>query len=195
MANLKKLPDDELLRLLSQDDHAAFTEIYNRYFPLLYAHIYKKLQDSGQAKDVVQEVFTRLWFKRQSAIDIVTIPGYLITSARNKIFDLFAHEKVKLKHYEALQEFFSLNPIVSTDYHVREAQFKAYIEQQLAALPPKMRVIFEMSRNENLTHKEIADKLETSANNVSTQITAALKILRTKLGLFTIILALLRGLW
>lgn len=182
MADLKTLSDNELLRLLKDSDHSAFNEIYHRYFELLYNHAYKKLTDEDVAKDIIQEVFAALWFKRDSAGNIKDLAAYLFSSTRYKIFDYFAHEKVQEKHLESLQAFLAEKPIVSTDYQIREAQFKAYIDQQIQALPPKMRLVFEMSRNEQLTYKEIADQLSTTENNVSKQINNALRVLRTKLN-------------
>jgi len=189
MVNYKALSDNELLLLLQESDHAAFTTIYDRYFSLLYIHANKKVQDEDQAKDIVQEVFTTFWFKREFATTIKDLAAYLFSSARYKIFDYFAHEKVEEKHLDSLQAFLSENPIVSTDYQIRETQFQAYIDQQIKALPPKMRLVFEMSRKQELTYKEIASQLSTTENNVSKQVNNALRVLRTKLNiLFSITL-------
>ena len=182
MAGLSSLSDTELLQLLGQDDHAAFSEIYHRYFQLIYVHAIKKIQDKEQAKDVTQDVFTYLWFKREKSPEIKDLAAYLFTSARNKIFDLFAHEQVEQKHIDSLQQFYSKNPIHSTDHQTRERDFQAYIDKQIAELPPKMRLIFELSRKEQLSYKEIANQLDTTENNVSKQVNKALSILRTKLG-------------
>lgn len=182
MAALSSLPEKELLRLLGQDDHDAYSEIYHRYFHLIYVHALKKVQDSEQAKDVAQDVFTYLWFKRDKASEIKDLVAYLFTSARNKIFDLFAHEQVEQKHVDSLQKFYSKNPIHPTDHQTRERDFQAYIDKQIAELPPKMRLIFEMSRKEQLSYKEIAEQLDTSENNVSKQVNKAVRVLRTKLG-------------
>jgi RNA polymerase sigma-70 factor (ECF subfamily) len=187
MAGLNTLSERELLQLLSEGDHAAYTEIFHRYFRLIYTHAFKKLEDEEQAKDIVQEVFASLWFKRETAINIKDLAAYLFSSVRNKIFDLFAHRQVQKKHLDSLSAFFSANVIVSTDYHVREAQFRAYIDKQIQALPPKMRVVFEMSRKQELSYKEIAEQLSTSENNVSKQVNNALRLLRTKLNLFLIL--------
>lgn len=188
MADFKNSSDNELLRLLTGSDHAAFNEIYHRYFELLYSHAYKKLSDEDVAQDIIQEVFTALWFKRESAVNIKDLAAYLFSSTRYKIFDYFAHEKVQEKHLESLKVFLSQKPIVSTDYQIREAQLKAYIERQIRQLPAKMRVIFEMSRKEELSYKEIAERLETTENNVSKQVNNALRLIKTKLGpLLTIV--------
>jgi RNA polymerase sigma-70 factor (ECF subfamily) len=181
MADLKNLSDNELLRLIANSNHAAFNEIYHRYFELLYTHAFQKLSNEEVAKDIIQEVFTALWFKRNSADNIKDLAAYLFSSTRYKIFDYFAHEKVQEKHLESLQAFLAQNPIVSTDYQIREAQFKAYIDQEIQKLPKKMRIVFLKSREEGLSYREIANELATSENNVSKQVNNALRVLRVKL--------------
>jgi RNA polymerase sigma-70 factor (ECF subfamily) len=180
--NYKALSDNELLQLLKESDHSAYNEIYYRYFYLLYVHAYKKLHDEEQAKDVVQDVFANLWFKREFSLPSSNLAGYLFTAVRNKIFDLFAHEQVKTRHLDSLQAYLSRNTSTPTDHRVREKELKAYIEKEIRSLPPKMRRMFEMSRLEDLSYKEIAEQLETSENNVSKQVNNALKVLRTKLS-------------
>ena len=182
MSGYKHTSDEELVSLLRASDHAAFNEIYHRYFAPIYIHVNKKLQDEEQAKDVVQEIFASLWFKRND-LKIKNLASYLFGAARNKVFDIYAHEKVQQKHLGSLQTYLTERILYSTDHQVREAQFKAYIDKQIEALPPKMRRIFEMSRKEQLTHKEIAQQLNTTENNVSKQVNNALKILRTKLSI------------
>jgi len=192
MGTYSTLSDNELIQLLKESDHAAYTEIYHRYFYLLYVHAYKKLRDENQAKDIVQDVFATLWFKRESDLQLTNLAGYLYTAVRNRIFDLFAHERVKSKYIDSLDSYLTNRNSVSTDYRIRETQLNAYIEKEIQALPPKMRQIFELSRKEHLSHKDIAEKLATSENNVSTQITNALRILRTKIGIIGLIFYFIR---
>jgi RNA polymerase sigma-70 factor (family 1) len=182
MPNYKSLLDNELIQLLKESDHSAYNEIYHRFFSLIFTHAYKKLRDEEQAKDIVQDVFATLWFKREDNLPTSNLAGYLYTAVRNKIFDLFAHQQVQAKYLDSLNDYLSTQASVHTDSLARENQLRAYIEKEIQALSPKMRKIFEMSRKENLTHKEIAEQLGTTENNVSTQLTTALRILRTKLG-------------
>ncbi|MFI5161942.1 MAG: RNA polymerase sigma-70 factor [Sphingobacteriales bacterium] len=172
---------------MKEDNHAAFNEIYRRYFHLMYVHAFKKLRDEELAKDVIQDLFTNLWHRRNSYSVDDNIAGYLYTSVRNKIFDLFAHQKVESTYIQSLKDYFDKVKSVPTDYLVREKQLQAYIDKEIQALPPKMRRIFEMSRKEHLTHSEIARNLGTSENNVSTQITSALRILRKRLDIVAFI--------
>lgn len=171
-----------MLNLLKGSDHAAYNEIYRRYFYVLYVHAYKKLGDEEQAKDVVQDVFASLWFKRDTNLPITNTAGYLFTAVRNKVFGIFAHQQVVEKYAESVQVYLKTHADVSTDYLIREKEFQAYIEKAIRELPPKMKLIFELSRKEQLSHKEIAEQLATTENNVSKQLNSALRVLRTKLG-------------
>ena len=191
MADYKTLSDNELFSLLKESDHAAYNEIYRRYFHMLYVHTYKKLRDENQAKDVIQDLFATVWFKREHDIQTDNLAAYLFTAIRNKIFDLFAHQQVEAKYVSSLKDYLSTHMSVPTDHLVRENDLKVYIEKEIQALPPKMKLMFELSRKEYLSHKEIASKLGTSENNVSTQITNALRILRTKLGIIAIVCSLI----
>jgi RNA polymerase sigma-70 factor (family 1) len=192
MASYSNLSDDELIQLLKESDHRAYTEIYHRYFYLIYTHAYKKLRDEEQAKDIVQDVFAALWFKRDSNLPNSNLAGYLYTAIRNKVFDLFAHQQVISKYIDSFQDFLTKQTSIPTDHLVRENDLKAYIEKEIQALPPKMRRIFEMSRKENLSHKEIAERLNVSENNVSKQVNNALRVLKTKLGMIVYIIFLIR---
>jgi len=184
MVNYSAISDKNLLEFLLESDHRAYNEIYKRYFHLIFRHAIKKVRDEHAAKDVVQDVFTRLWLKRASIDVECNLAGYLYISARNKIFDLFAHEQIKINYWNSVEADNRISDYacVSSDYRVRELQLIAYIDRQVQELPPKMRRIFEMSRNEYLSHRQIAEELGTSEGNVSKQISNALKILRAKVS-------------
>jgi RNA polymerase sigma-70 factor (family 1) len=180
MDSLKTLSDNQLIDLLKTSDHSAFNEIYHRYFQMLFVHACQKLSDEEKAKDVIQEIFATLWFKRDMDLQIKNLPAYLFTAVRNKVFDIYAHETVQQKHLDSLEAFLSSSQPVSTDYLIREKELQTYIDKQIDALPPKMKAVFELSRKGQLSHEEIADQLQTNTNNVSKHINGALKILRTK---------------
>lgn len=191
MASHKKLSDNELLELLKESNHSAYTEIYNRYFYLIFTHAYKKLRDEEQAKDIVQDVFATLWFKRELNLLTTNLAGYLYTAVRNKIFDWFAHQQVQSKHVDSINHYLSELTSVPTDYRIRENYLKGYIDKEIQALPAKMRKIFELSRYEQLSHKEIAKQLDISENNVSKQVNNALRVLKTKLNFIVLICCIL----
>ena len=79
--------DTELLGLLKSGDRLAYTEIYNRYKLVLHTHAYKWMRDREEAMDIIHELFTVLWDKRESIQFSSSLSGYLYISLRNKIFN------------------------------------------------------------------------------------------------------------
>ncbi|SDK10988.1 RNA polymerase sigma-70 factor, ECF subfamily [Pedobacter sp. ok626] len=190
MSDYTKYPDVELVRLLKTSDHAAFTEIYNRYFYLLYVHAVKKLQDGELAKDILHELFTKLWVRREWPLTAENLVGYLFTLTRNRILDHFSHQKVEARYMASLKNFVATGNSGRTDALVRENELNALINKEIDAMPKKMREIFVLSRRAQLSYTEIAQKLNTNENNVSKQVNNGLKLLRKKLGLICYLLFL-----
>lgn len=149
---------------------------------MLYIHAFKKLREREEAKDVVQDVLTALWHKRETINTTNNLGGYLYTAVRNKIFDLLSHQQVVNKHVVSLQQYLNKGSVIA-DYLIREKQLTAIIEKEIAELPPRMREVFELSRKNNLTHKQIAENLNISEQTVTDQVKKALKILKPRIGL------------
>ncbi|MDT3401046.1 RNA polymerase sigma factor [Mucilaginibacter terrae] len=184
MPEYKKLSDQELLVLIKDDDHLAYEEVYHRYYFLLFTHAYKKVNRAEEAKDVIQDIFTKLWSNRNN-LSATNLAGYLYTAVKNKVFDLYAHERVKFNYVHAFQEYINNYQFSAADHLIREKQLRIAIDQEIEQLPPKMRRIFNLSRKEHLSHSEIAQQLETSENNVSKHINNAIRILKLKLGVIS----------
>jgi RNA polymerase sigma-70 factor (family 1) len=189
LAALETLTDTQLLFLIKEGDRAAYAAIYDRYIFVLLNHTYNKTRDREAAKDIVQDVFTRLWTGREVLMVDTNLSGYLYTACRNLILNQVAHKEVRGRYLLAMEQF-SAKGQVLTDHLVRERQLLAVIEQEIAALPPKMREVFELSRKQYLSHKAIAEQLQISEQTVSKQVSNALKILRLKLGPFVYLAAL-----
>ncbi|SHF33777.1 RNA polymerase sigma-70 factor [Pedobacter caeni] len=177
-----QLSDLELSSLLSAGDEIAYTEIYNRYHGALYIHVFNKLRHREDSRDIVHDLFISLWNNRDKLVLKTTLSAYLYTAVRYKVFDLISHREVASRYLESVVKFSEQEDGI-TDYVIREKQFLAIIEQEIAALPKKMRRVFEMSRMGNLSHKEIAAELDLSEKTVKKQINNSLKILRKKLGM------------
>lgn len=174
--------DVELTTLLKAGDASAYTVIYNRYFDELYIHAYNRLRDKEEAQDVLHELFAGLWNKRADLMIRSNLAAYLYTAVRNRIMDVIAHQQVESKYVNSLQNFITEGYCV-TDHQVRERQLSALIEKGISGLPEKMREVFELSRKQGLSHKEIAVQLNLSEQTVRKQVNNALKIMRLKLGL------------
>lgn len=187
--DLSRIPDDELLLLFKAGDRCAYEQIYQRYWAIMYVYARKILADEDDAQDIIQEVFTYLWHKGTELTIKTSLSLYLYTSVRYRIFDLLDHRKVRTDYKAYLQQFIKEGEYI-TDDQLRERELVAVIEKEVAALPPKMREMFEMSRNEGLSHKEIADKLGVSDLTVKKQVSNAVKILKGKLRVFSIFISI-----
>ncbi|SDE63274.1 RNA polymerase sigma-70 factor, ECF subfamily [Mucilaginibacter pineti] len=180
MAVYKNSSDAERVALLKGDDQAAFTEIYRRYWSLIYAHVYKMLRDRPAAEDAVQEIFSSLWLKRQGLKDAANLKGYLYVNARNRVFNLIEQQKTRQNYLGAIAKYLNEEDLATLTL-IDEKECAELLDRELAALPPKMREIFELSRKSDLSHKEIAERLDISEHTVKKQVQNALKVLKPRL--------------
>jgi RNA polymerase sigma-70 factor (ECF subfamily) len=179
--------DANLWLLVREGDEAAFKEIFERYNALLYSHVINKLDDEDEARDMVQDIFIALWEKR-STIHEVNIAGYLFTAARNKILNSIRHRKVISKFEKDFRNFAGDHAVNNVEHSIYKRELEAIIEMEIAALPERMREVFELSRKGCLAHQEIADQLGISKHTVNDHIKASLKILRLKVKIISLFL-------
>lgn len=173
--------EKELLKRLQAGDEESFEQIFRYYYALLYVHAYKKIGDRELAKDIVQDLFAAIWKNRQVLNIETTLSNYLYTSVRNRVIDVWAKEKNRNKYLASL----TLESTVSNGNIVellQEKMLAEQIENTLKQLPPRVRQIFEMSRNQYLTYREIAQELQISEHTVRGYIKEALRALRFKVG-------------
>ncbi len=189
MSTYQSLTDHELFVLMQDGDKYAFEEIYERFNGLLYIYACKMVPDREDARDIVQEIFVYLWSNPNIQIK-TQLSSYLYTAVRYKIFDWLDKNKSRTNYLQSLEDFSEKGDYVTDDY-IREKEFAALIEKEVSLLPSKMRVIFEMSRRQHLTQKEIAEILHLSDKTVKKQMSNALKVLRLKLTSFLLLAIIL----
>lgn len=180
MSSLLCINDEEVLHAFRQGDENAYELIYDKYWAILYRHARKMLQNDENAKDVVQEVFVTFWLKARETNIHMPLGAFLYTTTVNKILDQIKHSKVRAKYMASLK-YDMENMVQSPDTLVRQHDMAFHIEQEIKMLPAKMREIFELSRKEYRSHKEISEYLNISDKTVKKQISNALHILKVKL--------------
>lgn len=179
--------DTELIKLIKSGDHAAYTQIFERYWAVLLQHGAKMLKNEEEAVDLVQDIFINLWV-RHTELDIrVSISSYLYTSVRNRIISKIRHTKVHEGYLDSLTQLINHGELI-TDNQIRFRELAAQITKEVALLPPGQRNVFELSRNEGLSHAQIAELLHISDETVKKQIHKALKTLKIKLDAFLLTL-------
>lgn len=177
-----KYSDKELFFLVKSGDERAFTEIYSRYWPVLFRHARRMLKDDEDATDIVQDVFATLWSRAAVLEPGESVSSYLYAATRNRVIDLINKNKRHDHYIFSLQEFVNKGTFTA-DERVIERELKARIEKEIGNLPAKMRKTFELSRKHHLSYREIAQITETSEGTVKKQVYNALKILKPKFGI------------
>jgi RNA polymerase sigma-70 factor (family 1) len=181
MNKLAAFPDFELFTMLQQGDEAAFLEIYDRYKNVLQNHAYKKLGDIDEVEDIIQELFIYLWDKRETLTLTGSLPAYLFTAVRNRVFGHFNQKQRETAYLASLREFVEKGEY-TTDLSIISNELEVIIDNEINALPDRMREVLVLSRKHGYSHKQIAEHFGTSEHTVSKQISNALKTLKVKLG-------------
>ena len=175
--NFKEKTDTELATLLIRDNEAAFSELYVRSKDKLYYFCLHLLKSKEEANDIVQEIFIRLWESRSFINPELSFSSFLYTMARNRILNYFRDididEKVKqiLSAQKITEEEAIDSKIIYTEYQM-------ILQNAISQLPPQRQKIFNMSRIESMSHKEIAAELGISVNTVQEHISEALKFIK-----------------
>lgn len=168
-----------ILRLIGGDED-AFCELYATYKNRLIYFAMRFLKSREYAEDVFQDAFTVVWQSRRFINPDASFSSYLYTIMRNRILNQLrnAANEEKLKESILSQ---ALDYTEDTKREVMLNDLKSLISNALQQLTPRQREIFEMSREAQLSHKEIADKLGISVNTVQEHISISLKLIRTYL--------------
>ena len=168
-----------ILRLIGGDED-AFCELYATYKNRLIYFAMRFLKSREYAEDVFQDAFTVVWQSRRFINPDASFSSYLYTIMRNRILNQLrnAANEEKLKESIFSQ---ALDYTEDTKREVMLNDLKSLISHALQQLTPRQREIFEMSREAQLSHKEIADKLGISVNTVQEHISISLKLIRTYL--------------
>jgi RNA polymerase sigma-70 factor (family 1) len=173
MPNLSQSSDDELLRELQAASEPAFTEIYNRYWEKLLAIGYYHAGDKQAAEDIVHEVMISLW-TRKNELQIHSLKAYLATAVKFAVFKTIVREK---RRKELLA-----GPHTDLHSSIEEKLDVKFLEEYLGGvveqLPEKARIVFTLSRDQDLSIKEIAGKMDLSPKAVEYHMTKALRALK-----------------
>ncbi len=172
--------EEALLAQFFEGNRAAFKAIFTAHYPKVCAVTYRYLGDQGLAEDLAQEVFIRLWQKREQLQITSNLAAYLRRMAVN---EALAHLRKKTR-FLADELPIHLPNLVATaaDESLDSQELQQRIQRVVASLPDRCRLIFELSRYEELSNREIAEQLDISIKTVENQMTKALRTLREALS-------------
>lgn len=175
--------DQELVALLTKGDEQGFEHLYNRYWDRLLHFAYQKTGDRVEAENVVQDVFVSLWNRRETLNIKADISHYLVVSVKYRVIRIFEQQRTqRLNEQQSLSTFDVLDN--STQEYLEFDELKQRLEKLICELPEKPALIFRLSREEGLSHKEIADQLNISERAVNDSLVKTKKSLSVNLRSF-----------
>ena len=179
--------DQDLFRqMLSEDDGlTALNGLFDRYWKKLYAAAYVRLKDEAEAKDCVQEIFIGLWQRRKQLSIPVSVSGYLYNAVKNRVINVLHARLTREKHLSHYLESFTLYQKDSlADMEAEE--LATIVADEVSRMPEQMRMVYQLSRQEDMSGSDIARRLDLSHQTVRNQITSALKRIRIRLKQYQI---------
>jgi RNA polymerase sigma-70 factor, ECF subfamily len=166
--------DTALLSRVGQGDESAMETVFRRYSGAVYSVALRVLHDSGQAEDVMQEIFLQLWRKPAAFVQgRGALGAWLVVVTRNRAIDLLRRRKLT----DSVDDVVLASPINVADDAERNAMMEK-VRGVLANLPPEQRKSLELAYFEGLTHTEIASRTGDPLGTVKTRIRQALITLR-----------------
>lgn len=175
----KPFNEKTVLQLLAQGSEYAFADLFDHYRGRIYSVAWRFVKSRELAEEIVQEVFLKIWIRREEMATILNFEAYLFTITRNHIFDGI---KDIARETTAKSEFaHSSQHVHGTDYPLIEKQYEELLDQAVNQLPPQQKQIFRLAKMEGLSHQAIADQLHISRLTVKTHMAKALQTIRHNL--------------
>ena len=170
----------DLVRKLKRGDISSFDSLFRQYYKRVYLFVKGILKSHEDAENVVQEVFVKIWEKRNELDENQSFESFVFTISYNTSISLI---RKKLSEKRFLEEWFKrmkdkMEVVDETDFNDLSNRVIMCIDQ----LPPRRRQVYLMSREEGLTYAEISKRLGISVNTVENHISASLRFLRQHLG-------------
>jgi RNA polymerase sigma-70 factor (family 1) len=154
-----------------------FNELFREHEHKLYVFVIKVLRSDAQAKDIVQEVFLKLWTIRDQLHEIENMDAFLYRLTENKVYDhlraVASREKTRLEFWNRIQHAGDNEPdlLETKEYH-------HLIQRAIEQLPPQRKTIYLLSKHEGLRQQQIAQELQISPHTVRNQLAQAFRSIR-----------------
>ncbi len=188
------LPHIQQVEALAKGDITVFEMFFRTHYQPLCAYAYTFLEDKEEAEEIVQTTFLSLWEKRASLNIRTAIRPYLYAMVRNACLNVIKHNKVKQMH---VVEETALSPQTHEGVAdaVHASELEIHIQRAMNKLPEQCRLVFKLSRFEELKYAEIAEQLDISVKTVENHMGKALKIMRQELqDYLPLVIVLMNGL-
>jgi RNA polymerase sigma-70 factor (family 1) len=170
--------DDTLLALMANDDKDAFTILYRRYWESMFVTAAKALRSQDDAGDMVQEVFLSLWNRRRELSITGSLEAYLQTSVKYKAINYINKNITRRDYLAVLADMLMTYEPPDVELQLQLKELRQLVQSAVDQMPGKMRTVYELSRQQHLSHKEIAERLGISDETVKKHIQHAMQLIK-----------------
>jgi RNA polymerase sigma-70 factor (family 1) len=164
--------EKELLAKIATGDQDAFTRIYHAYAGRIYTVAITYLEQESEADELMQEIFIKVWDKREKLDSIDNFKSWLFITARNTIYDHFRRERSESKRRLIFSSAQS-DTTDDTSHRVEDRQYAKILEEAISQLPPQRKKVYEYTRMEGLSPAEIGQRMGISKHTVKNQLKSA----------------------
>jgi RNA polymerase sigma-70 factor (ECF subfamily) len=173
---------EEDLEQLRRGCTAALRRIFDRYYPELVAAVFYYTSDEESSKDIVQEVFTELWIRRQTLNIRLSLGAYLRRAAINRALN-YLKTRQRYQFHDDTTPWQDLADLSEHDRQWKEHQddLEMQLRHAIEQLPERCRIVFMLSRFEGMSHRAIAEQLGISVKTIENQLIRATRLLRQAL--------------
>lgn len=172
---------------MKADHLAAFEEIYSRYWKRLFIFSHNIIRDRSICENIVQDIFTSFYLNRKTST-IDNLNAYLYQATKFQVIKYLRKDQLNRDHVDRINSITFSN---ETEERLNLKELESSIKDAMDELPTRCREVFYLSRYEDLSHKQIANKMGISIQTVKNQITSALSHLRARLSNNSILMVIL----
>ena len=172
----------ELVKLLKKDDMKAFDIIYKKYSRRLYGFVFRYIKQEADTEEIVQDVFIKIWKCRNKMDVYSSFESFLFTIAHNATVNLLKKRATEQKYVEHVKSLQIINESYELTDEIHYKELMQKFQGLVNELSPRQKEIFQLSREDGLSNKEIAEKLGISVQTVKNHLVTTLSFLKSKLN-------------
>lgn len=178
--NIELEDNNALIIGLKNGDKASFDEVFRYYYSDLVNYCNRYVNDDDSAKEIVQDIFTKLWFKHEDININVSLKSYLYKAVRNHAINHlnYIRQRERFQQYIGFPSMSNQNTPLNK---LQEEDIKIRLDRTILTMPDKCREVFELKRFEGLKNKDIAEQLGISLKTVEKHIAKAISLLKDTL--------------
>src|SRR4028118_2411687 len=173
-----QVQDKRLLQLIAGGDEPAFKTLFEKYRGKLYTYLKGITKSPEVSEEIVMDVFLKIWIGRKTVTEIQHFDGFLFRIAHNKAIDFLRALHRDQTLFNLVWEEIQLVATQTADAGIKEKESNAILQDAIARLSPKRRLVYELSRENALSHDQIAAYLNLSKSTVNNHLVESLRFIR-----------------